>query len=64
MIYRTNPLKMNIGIQKDNLHYTFFHWKDHSSSTSKFKWLYYKKSLKESDYPPIGPTLLVEWEDD
>jgi len=54
--------ELYIGIQRKNNSYTFLHWLDHSSSTSRFKYLEYKKVLKE--YKPIGPTILVEWEDE
>lgn len=51
-----------IGFQKDNKSYTFLHWLDHKSLTSRFKLLKYGSVLKE--YEAIGPTCLVEWSDD
>mgnify|MGYP006949693490 FL=1 len=52
----------HIGIQRKNNSYTFLHWLKHSSSTSRFKYLKFKRALTE--YKPIGPTILVEWEDE
>lgn len=54
--------KLCIGIQRKNNSYTFLHWLDHDSSTSRFKYLKFSRVLKE--YKPIGPTILVEWEDE
>lgn len=59
MIRHTSGLKHHIGIQKGDKHYTFFHWLDHSTKTSRFKWLKYGSVLKE--YKAVGPTMLVEW---
>ena len=54
--------KLCIGIQRKNNSYTFLHWPDHDSYTSRFKYLKFSRVLKE--YKPIGPTILVEWEDE
>ena len=61
MIY-TTVRETHIGIQKKNNNYTFLHWLDHSSSTSRFKYLEFSRTLGE--YKPIGPTSLVEWGDE
>jgi hypothetical protein len=64
MIRHTNSpsTELRIGIQRKNNSYTFLHWLEHSSSTSRFKYLKFKRALTE--YKPIGPTILVEWEDE
>lgn len=64
MIRHTNlpSAKLQIGIQRKNNSYTFLHWLEHRSSTSRFKERKFKRALTE--YKPIGPTILVEWEDE
>lgn len=64
MIRHTNypSAKLWIGIQRKNNSYTFLHWLDHNSETSRFKYLKYNRVLKE--HKSIGPTSLVEWLDD
>ena len=64
MIRHTTPRlnKHHIGIQRNNKSYTFLHWLDHNTATSRFKWLKYRSVLKE--YDAVGPTMLVEWNDD
>jgi len=64
MIRHTKPTKSKccIGLQRKDKNYTFLHWLDHSTLTSRFKYLEYKRVLKE--YKPIGPTILVEWGDE
>ena len=54
--------KYRIGLQRKDKNYTFLHWLEHSSSTSRFKYLTFNRALTE--YKPIGPTILVEWEDE
>lgn len=63
MIRHTTPkLKDHyIGLQRKDKSYTFMHWLDHTTSTSRFKWLKYKNVLKE--YNAVGPAILVEWEE-
>ena len=51
--------KYHIGLQRKDKDYTFLHWLDHGTKTSRFKWLNYTLVLKQ--YPAIGPTSLVEW---
>ncbi len=53
--------KCRIGLQRKDRNYTFLHWLDHSTSTSRFKYLKFSRVLKE--YKPIGPTSLVEWQE-
>ncbi len=45
-----------IGYQTSSLSYTFSHW----SGSSKFRLYKYSSTLM---YKPIGPTILVEWEE-
>ena len=61
MIY-TTLRKARIGIQKKNNSCTFLHWIDRSPSTYGFKYIEFDRVLTE--YKPIGPTSLVEWQDD
>ncbi len=63
MIRHTTPkLKDHrIGFQRKDKSYTFMHWLDHTTSTSRFKWLKYSRVLNE--YPAVGPTILVEWDE-
>ena len=64
MIRHSKPIKSKcyIELQRKDKNYTFLHWLDHSSSTSRFKYLKFSRVLKE--YKPIGPTSLVEWKDE
>lgn len=59
---RSPSTELHIGIQRKNNSYTFLHWLDISPSTSRFKYQKFKKVLTE--FKPIGPTILVEWEDE
>ena len=59
MIYKVEEDKANagaIGYQTSFLSYTFSHW----SGASKFRLYSYSSRL---EYKPIGPTILVEWEE-
>ena len=51
-----------IGIQKSNNQYTYLHWKDDGYS-DKFKYISYNAKLDPKRYKPIGPTILVEWQE-
>ena len=52
-----------IGVQKDNLEYTYLHWRP-TVTSSRFTFRKYTTKLNPKEYRPIGPTLLVEWGDE
>ena len=59
MIFRVQEGELDagtIGYQTSSLPYTFSHW----GGSSKFRLHRYDSTLM---YKPIGPTILVEWEE-